>query len=269
MTPGRRKAVAVLYYGGLCLLLALIVTKSLPHLLPATVARHIGYDSEGYVLALLLPPWIEYVRPRLTGKPFGWAVTPAAAAASLSVGLLLYNSHSIIGGVKTLNETFFALALLIPYVQLTRRLSGFAAVACAVGVLAGIVAAEYTPLATITTNLAEGTVMLLLAPLAFDLADRVILQPDRPGPQRLRRAWWVLLAVAPLAFIVLVHVHLGVPLHAAVRYATRAQEAFVGMLLLELYFAARGPRRTAAPTAGVAAADPAELAARPGPVVIA
>ncbi len=266
MAPGRRRAVAVLYYGGLCLLLALIVTKVLPHLLPATVARPIGKDSEGYVLALLLAPWIEYVRPRLTGKPVGWAVTAAAAAASLGVGLLLYNSH-IIGGVKTLNETFFALALLIPYVQLTRRLSGFAAVACAVGVLAGIVAAEYTPLASITTNLAEGTVMLLLAPLAFDLADRVILQPDRPGPQALRRAWWVLLAVAPLAFIVLVHVHLGVPLHAAVRYATRAQEAFVGMLLLELYFAARGPRRTAAPTAGVAAADPVVLAARPGQVV--
>ena len=52
-----------------------------------------------------------------------------------------------------------------------------------------------------------------------------------------RQAWWVLLVLLPLLFILVRQAHLGGTPGAADRYATRAQEAFAGMLLLQLYFA--------------------------------
>lgn len=68
--PGRpAKAIAAVYYGGLSIRLVLIVAKALPHLLPHTIAIHVVHDSEGYVLKLLLPAWIDYARPRLAGSP--------------------------------------------------------------------------------------------------------------------------------------------------------------------------------------------------------
>jgi hypothetical protein len=227
------------YYGGLCVLLALIISKTLAGLIPGTVGKHIGDDSEGYVLALFLPLWIEYVRPRLAGRRAEWITTAAAAAMMLGVFLLLYNSRGVIGTVKTLNETFFALTFLIPYVQLTRRPTPYAAWGGALGVLVVVLAAGHTSLMGITTNLAEGLVMMILAPIAFDVTDRGILRPERPSPLRARQAWWALLIVLPLLFIVVRHAHLGGPIGAADRYATRAQEAFAGMFLLEMYFAIR------------------------------
>lgn len=123
--------------------------------------------------------------------------------------------------------------------------------------------AEHTGLAHVTTSLAEGVVMLMLAPIGFDVVDRGILDRDRPGRLGVRQAWWVSLAVLPVVFIALRHVHLLEPLRAADLYATRAQEAFVGMLLLHLYFAARGPRRPRAQvTASPAGRDRERVAAR-------
>jgi hypothetical protein len=237
-----QRAVAGVYYGGLCVLLALIISKTLTKLIPGKVGTHIGYDSEGYLLALLLPLWIEYARPRLAGRRIEWAVTTAAAVAMFGVFLLLYNSHSIVGTVKTLNETFFALAFLIPYVQRTRRPPEYVAWGCALGVLVIVLVAYNTASAVVTRHLAEGVVMMILAPIAFDITDRDILQPDRPSPLRVRQAWWVLLVLLPLLFIVLRDAHLSATLEAAARYVTRAQEAFAGMLLLEIYFAIRRSR---------------------------
>ena len=47
----------------------------------------------------------------------------------------------------------------------------------------------------------------------------------------------MLLVLLPLLFILVRQAHLGGTPGAADRYATRAQEAFAGMLLLQLYFA--------------------------------
>jgi hypothetical protein len=239
---GRRnwqRVVAGLYYGGLIVLLILIITKTLTHVIPGGVGRHIAQDSEGWVLALLLPLWIEYARPRLAGRRSEWVATTAAALLMFAVLMLLYNTHSIIGSVKTLNETFFALTLLIPYVQPIRRPSRYVAWGLALAVLVLVPALDHTSLMGLVTNLAEGIVMLILAPVAFDVTDRGILQPDRPSPLRLRQAWWALLLILPVLFILVRHAHVGGTAGAAVYYATRVQEAFVGMLLLELYFAIR------------------------------
>ncbi len=252
---GWRRAVAVVYYLGLCLLLGLIISKTLTDIIPGTVGKHIGFDSEGYVLALILPLWIEYARPRLAGRRGEWPLTAAAALVMFGVFLLLYNVQSIIGSVKTLNETFFALAFLIPYVQLIRRPSKAVAWGCAAGVLILLVVFDHTSLVRFPTSLAEGIVMMILAPIAFDITDRGILRPDRPSPLRVRQAWWALLVILPLLFIALHHAHLGGTAGAAVRYAVRPQEAFVGMFILEIYFAIRASQwlnpadREAAPVA--------------------
>ncbi len=239
---GWQRAVAGVYYGGLVVLLALIITKTLPHVIPGKAGKHIAQDSEGWVLALLLPLWIEYARPRLAGRRTEWVATTAVALLMFAVLLLLYNSHSIIGSVKTLNETFFALIFLIPYVQPIRRPPQYVAWGCALAVLVLLLVIDHTSLMGLVTNLAEGVVMMIIAPIAFDVTDRGILQPDRPSPLRLRQAWWVLLLILPVLFILVRHAHVGGPAGAADYYATRAQEAFAGMLLLELYFAVRRSR---------------------------
>ena len=88
MAVRRPALLATGYYLLLGLLLVLVVTRALPHLLPAGVARHVGSDSEGYLLALLLPAWLQLVRPRLSGRTAARATT-AAAAALLGVFLVL------------------------------------------------------------------------------------------------------------------------------------------------------------------------------------
>src|SRR5689334_17422006 len=83
-----RAALPWVYYGGLCVLVALCASKTLTVLIPGTVGRHVADDSEGYVLALLLPAWIEYIRPRVAGRRSEWVVTAAAAAVMFGIFLL-------------------------------------------------------------------------------------------------------------------------------------------------------------------------------------
>ncbi len=234
MTTASRKT-ALAYYGALCVLMTLILFSLLGHLLPHPIARHISNDSEGYVLALILPLWIQVARPRLAGSRAQWPVTGLAALSCLLTGVVLYNS-SIVSSVRTLNETFFALTLLIPFVQLRRPLPRRLPALISVAVVLLTVVAQHTGLHHLSTQLAEGVVMLTLAPLALDVGDRGILEPTRPTAAPLRRAWWVALALLPLVAIALKHVMTSPSLHAVIEYITRAQEAPVGLLLIHLYF---------------------------------
>jgi hypothetical protein len=199
----------------------------------------VANDSEGYLLALALPAWIELVRPRLAGRRSQWPVTALAAVAAFLAFALLYDTTSVAGTIKTLNETLFALALLVPYVQPWGRPSPGAAAGLAAAVVAATVAFDHSTLVWLPTQLAEGVVMLVLAPIAFDVTDRGILRPDRPSPLRLRVSWWALLVAIPLGVIALDHLSLHGVVGDAAHYVARAQEAFVGMLLIELYFAVR------------------------------
>jgi hypothetical protein len=239
----RRAAVAGIYYLGLAVLLALIVSKTWGHIVPGPVGRHIASDSEGYLLALVLPAWIDAVRPRLRGRAAEWPVTALAAAAFLGITVLLYNTTTIISGIKTLNETTFALVLLIPYVQLHRRPSATAALLMSAVSIAVLVAVEQTAWLPVSTALAEGVVMLILAPIAFDAADRGILRPDAPSPLRLRQAWWALMVLVPLGFIAVGHLgHLPSAIGSVDVYGRRAQEAFVAMFLIGMYYLLRPTR---------------------------
>ncbi len=234
MVARRPALLAAGYYVLVSVLLVLVVAKVLPHLLPLKVAKHIGSDSEGYVLALLLPAWLQYARPRLWGRAAQWPVTIVAAAAMFAVFRVLYRTHSIVGTVRTLNETFFALAALLLYVQSRRRPRPSVAVGLSVLLAALVVLFERTALAQLDTNLAEGTIMLVLAPAVLDAVDRDVLGSGEVSWLR-RSLLLAALAVVPLVVIALRHAGLPGWAHDVDGYVARAQEAFVGMWMVVAY----------------------------------
>jgi len=72
----------------------------------------------------------------------------------------------------------------------------------------------------------------VLVPLGLDLVDRAVLDPTRWTPEVRRWSWYAFLLLAPAGIALLYRAVGG----EALRYAIRVQEAFVGLLLLELYF---------------------------------
>jgi len=254
--PQRRTVVMVAFYLGLSALIALIMADVLRDLIPAGIAARVGYNSEGYAAALLLGLWIQFVRPRLAGHAWQWPVTLAAGAAFAVVGLLLYDSD-LPSRVKTLNETLLALALVIPYVQVRRPLPPRLAVGLSAAVLAVVIAFNRTEY---VTTFAEGLGLLLLVPLAFDVVDRGILQPDQPTSRRLRYGWYALLVLLPITSSLLYHGQVfGGLVGEAIRYEVRLQESFICIVLLHLYFAI-GLGRTG-PEAGPAPQAPPRVGA--------
>jgi len=134
----QRTAVAVIFYAGLAIVLLSVLAKVLPHVLPHAIATRIGHNSEGYAGALILAPWIQYIRPRLLGTAREWPVTVVAAVALFAVGLFLALTH-LPSQLKTLNEAFFAAAFVVPYLQLRRPLTRRLAAGLSLAVLAVIV----------------------------------------------------------------------------------------------------------------------------------
>jgi hypothetical protein len=160
--------------------------------------------------------------------------------ACLTVGALLLASD-LPSRFRTLNETFLAAAFVIPYLQLRRPLPARMAVSISAVVLLIVVALNRT---SAVTDLAETLGVLLLAPLAFDVVDRGILDPTAVVRSRARIAWYSLLVVAPVCFSLLQY-QVGVDgvLGEAIRYSVRITEAFVCLLVVELYFAVGLGRR--------------------------
>lgn len=227
-------ALSLAFYGGLVLLIALVLAQALPLLLPDGLAIRIGHNSEGLVLALVVACWIQYVRPWVTaGGRSSVVVGVAVACAALGVALLLSDLPS---RFRTLNETFLAAAVLIPYLQVRRPLPRGVAAALSGVVLLAVIAFNRTGA---VTDLAETLGVLVLAPIAFDIVDRGILDPTAATSARVRTAWYAFLVLAPVAFSVLEY-QVGVTglLGEALRYAVRITEAFVCLLLVGLYVTA-------------------------------
>ncbi len=210
------------------------VTRTLDGVFPTLLARHLAEDSEGLLLALLLPLWIQYARPRLTGSTREWPVTLLAAAACLAVGVGLRGGSGLPATVVTLNETFWALAVLLPYVQLRRPLPRAVVLGLAAGVLLLVAVGSRT---AFVTDLAEGFAMLVLAPVGLDVVDRAILDRRGRTSEAARWSWYAFLLGAP-AGLSLLHGALGGVAGEAIRYGVRVQEAFLGVLLVELYLVA-------------------------------
>jgi hypothetical protein len=245
-----RTAVAAVYYTGLILTIAAVLLQLLPLAVPDGLAGRIGHNSEGLVLALLLSAWIQFARPRLTGTPREWPVTVAVAVlfAALAVFLLATDLPS---RFRTLNETFLAAAVLVPYLQVRRPLRGRLALWLSLGVLAVVVLANRT---AVVTDLAETLGVLILAPIGLDLVDRAILDPRARTSAPVRYGWYAFLVVAPIVLAVLQwRIGVGGLFGEATRYGVRITEAFICLLLVEVYFAV-GLGRTGAPAQSAPAA---------------
>jgi hypothetical protein len=213
------------YYLGLSVVVTGILLQALPASLPPAVTVRAGHNSEGLVLALLLAPWIQFARPRLAGRPREWPVTLAVAATCAAVGGLLV-ATDLPSRFRTLNEAFLALAVLVPYVQARRPLPRWVPIAVSGAALAAIVLGTVIGgrVSDGMVDAAEALAVILLAPIAFDLADRRVLDPAAPADQW-RYAWYGLLVAAPLAFT----------LTARGTYLSRVTEAFLFLLLLQAY----------------------------------
>ncbi len=244
-TPGasvRRWAFMATFYGGLVLLMVLILSGGLGAVLPAELARRIGYNSEGYALAVLLAAWIQFVLPRLHAGT-RWAVTLLVAGLSLALGAALVSSD-LPSSFTTLNEAFFALGLVLPYLALTRPLPRWPALLSTALLVLVVLGVATSSADSPVVRLAETLVVLILMPLAFDLVDRGILDPAARTSAVLRCAWYAALVIIPIVVVLLGNdVREGGGVHAVLQYIGRVHEAVIGVLLVQLYFAVALGRR--------------------------
>ncbi len=236
-TEQRARAILmVLFYGGLAVLMLAIFTGALGAVLPGSMASHISDDSEAYVFALLLGAWIQWGVWRL---PYERLVKLGAALGALcGVITVVLLVTDLPGSVKTLNETFFALAVLVPYVSLRRPLGWWPHV-CSIVLLLAIVGGVGLWPESLWRTLAEGLTIVVLAPWAFDLLDRTILDFRAENQPWMRPTLYGLLIAIPVVVVALgVERRVGhglVP--QTLDYIGRSQESFVGLLLVLVYFA--------------------------------
>jgi hypothetical protein len=225
----------VVFYAGLALLLGLILADVLRDLIPVRIARRIGYNSEGYLFALIIGAWIQFVLPRLTPAR-RWPVTIAGAVVGAGIGFSLLGSD-LPSQFKTLNEPFISLGLVLPYLALRRPLGQYV-VLIPVLVLVGVVLAMNTDPDGLAVNLAETYGYWLLVPIAFDLADRGILDPQAVTSKTVRYSTYAVMIVLPTTVSLLgVEERNGGGIHAWLSYLGRVHESFIGVVLLMLFFA--------------------------------
>lgn len=237
ITSNRRtQVVGAVFYGGLSILLLAILTTLLREVLPSGLAGRIGYNSEGYLLALILCAWIQFVLPRL-GATSRWPVALTAGAACMAIGIGLYVTQ-LPSQIKTLNETFLALGLILPYVALVRPLRRWPLLASAVVLIVVVLGTVFGPETGLIVQLAEAMVMLFLVPLSFDVVDRGILEPRARTSSALRYSGYALLVVVPLVIVALgTAARSGEGAADVLEYVGRAHEAFIGVLLVLVYLA--------------------------------
>lgn len=230
----RTKALAVLFYGGLALVLALILLERLDDVIGAKLAGHIGHNSETYLAALVLGLWIQFVRPRLAATRYEWVVAIAVGVVLLAIGIALVQTH-LPSRFRTLNEAFVAVGLLVPYVQLRRPLPRAVTIGLPAALILLVLAAGDVG---VIENQAESVVMLILIPIGLDLVDRGILQSDAVTSVRTRWAWYATLVLVPIVFVALRKgAHVGGWAGDRMLYSQRGLEGYLLVFFLEVYFA--------------------------------
>lgn len=226
-----QKLVVGLFYGGLTLLLLIIMVGVLPVLLPSGVATRVAYNSESYLFAAVLGAWIQFAIPRLPDRSrLVWGLVHGGAWGLVGVGLLLSDLPS---RIRTVNEAALALAVLVPLVTLRRPLPRFGWTASLVLVAITVWAVVWAPESWIIDQ-AETFGFVVLAILTFDVFDRVLLHRNssvRPG---YRRAWYAFLVLEPLTVSLLgTAARVGDGAFAlALQYLGRIHESFIGVLLV-------------------------------------
>lgn len=221
----------VAFFAAMAVVLLLLVTKAQTHFLPAGLATRIGHNSEVFALAIFSTAAL-LARRRVPPAPV-W-VHVAVAVVLVALGFFVF--YGPVGPtVKTLNEPIFASAVLWLYVVPRRPIP---LVWVAAVVLAAVIAVGYHT--SLITLQAENLVVLVLAPLVFDLTDRRLLDPTAPERPVLR---WAMIAFLLLFPVVLIAFLKSEPLPGFTadfaKYCSRGTEAFWGLAVIELYFVVR------------------------------
>jgi hypothetical protein len=230
----RGKLLAVGYYGGLVLGLALILLQLLDDVVGKSLAAHIGHNSEAYLAALVLGAWIQFVRPRLAGSKAEWPVALLVGVVMLVIGIALVQTD-LPSRFRTLNEAFIGLGFLIPYVQARRPLNQIVSLGLpGIALLLALVAGN----TGVIKDQAESVLMLILVPIGLDLVDRGILQSDAVTSTVRRFAWYAALILVPLAFVALRRGgHVGGWAGNRMLYSQRGLEGYILAFFLGVYFA--------------------------------
>jgi hypothetical protein len=233
---------STIFYVVVVALLAGVLFKFWTQVLPHGVASRIGHNSEGYVAILAIAPWIQFVRPRISGKRSEWYVTALGflAFAGLTAAML---STDWASRFKTLNEGTAAAAVLIPYVQLRRPFPRWVAWTV---FLVVTIATIVTSKTVATTDMAESWVMVVLAVAGFDLIDTGILDPGAVTSTVARWLYYAFLVVVPIVCsLAEYHWHAGSTgaYGQTVRFMVRVDESFI-FAVFTLFFFAVGLGRT-------------------------
>lgn len=224
----------MLYYGGLALVLALILLQLLDEVLGKRLATHIGHNSEAYLAALVLSAWIQYVRPRLAGRRAEWPTALLVGVIMLVIGIALVQTH-LPSRFRTLNEAFIALGILIPYVQARRPFNRIVSY-----LLPGVVLLLVLVVGDrgVVRDQAESAAMLILIPIGLDLIDRGILQSDAVTSVRVRWSWYAALVLIPIVFVALRKgAHVDGWAGNRMLYSQRGLEGYIATFFIEVYFA--------------------------------
>lgn len=242
----RKLILTWVFYGGLALALLAIVLGLPAQVLPGPVASTFAYNSEGYFFALCLGAWIQFALPRIPGGPRGLMVAFGVGVAFAALGWWMLSTDGLRSSIATLNEPALALAVLVPYVTLSRPIARWAPAAVSVVVLItvalGLWAGDPQPGVQLESvnwviSMAEMMALLFLAPIVLDVTCPWILDRSERGRSG------VLPTLLGLAVVPIIVSGLGQGARAGdsvlplmLNYLGRSHEAFVGFVLLVAYF---------------------------------
>lgn len=260
----QKRMILWVFYGGVGLLLIMIVSGVLSAVFPSGISARIAFNSEGYLFALVLAAWIQFALPRMHGqRRITWSIGVGAFWALLGIGLILSELPS---RVRTLNEAALGLAIILPYVALRRPLQCWVPYSSLILVALTIWAVAWAPDSWVIDQ-AETFGFVVLAMLTFDVFDPQLLDRSQPAYAKWPRPTWygfMILEPVVVSFIGTGARAGGGPVASTLEYLGRIHESFVGILLAALILhvarayapsiMARGGgsgRRTAAPGADV------------------
>jgi hypothetical protein len=225
MTSTRARSLA--FYVVASVVMVVMVTKSLHYIVPARFNHEINDEVEAFPIAIVFCAYVQYLWPSTVRRSVDWFLAAAIAAASWVVAWVLLNL-SVPTNTVTLNESFVAIGAMVLYACLPRPISWGLPLGIVLIML--VIVLNHTHFVSVQ---AESMIPIALMPIAFDWADRSILDPTAVDtPQR--RLWWCVFLVAVPA-IARLHVNLG-SAHDIFHYERRATEGFLALLLIHFFF---------------------------------
>ena len=242
-----RRVLQWAFYGGLVLLLVVILSGGLDLFLPPRIASRVAYNSEAYLFALVLASWVQFGVLWLTlGSRIWWSLAHGAVWALVGVALLL---SALPSRVVTLNEAAFALAVLVPYMSLRRPLGRWVLSAVPVLITLTVWGVGWGRESWVIEQ-AEAFGFVILTMVTVDVFDRCLLQPDTRVNRKSRWAWYGFLILEPVVVSALgTGVRNGSGVGAlTLEYLGRIHESFIGVLLFSAFMHFANVRRSTAAT---------------------